>query len=78
MLVLQQIAVLPAGATFQIFDMSKLEVTGSISHVDKSLIFDDVHDADRYYHIYQNFHVTLLNIRYIDAYDAIFEIFVRW
>lgn len=77
MLVLQQIAVLPAGATFQIFDMNKREVTGSIAHVDKSLIFDDVHDADRYYHIYQNFHVTLLNIRYIDAYDAIFEIFVR-
>lgn len=77
MLVLQQIAVLPAGAAFQIFDLNKLEVTGSIALVDKSLIFDNVHDADKYYKIYQNFHVTLLNIRYIDAYDVIFEIFVR-
>lgn len=77
MLVLQQIAVLPAGATFQIFDMHKLEITGNVSRIDKSLIFDNVHDADKYYKMYQNFHVTLLNIRYIDAYDAIFEISVR-
>lgn len=78
MLVLQQIKVLPAGAIFQIYDMNKLEVTGMVSRGDKSLIFDNVRDADNYYKIYQNFYVTLLDVRYIDAYEAVFEIFTRY
>lgn len=68
MIVLQQIQVLPAGSKFRIYDMNRFELEGEISRTDKSPIFNDVRDAERFHKIYSNFHVELL-----DVLDDIFE-----
>lgn len=66
MLVLQQIDVLPAGATFHIVDKDtyKIEVAGEKSKIDNSIIFETVKDADLYNKVYSTFRVSSIDVAY--------------
>ena len=57
MLVLQQIDVLPAGSDIVIMDGDKVDFRFLKCESDESLIFNDAHDADKYYKMLCNFHV---------------------
>lgn len=55
MLVLQQIAVLPAGAKIVITDEYKTEIELMKANSDGSLIFNTVSESEKYYRIYSVF-----------------------
>lgn len=69
MIVLQQIKVLPVGAKFKIVDEKRIEVLGKIAS-DRSIIFETVATANRYYNIYQNFKVIELDVELNDHKDV--------
>lgn len=65
MIVKQLIDVLPSGTKFEIFDLHKKVLAGKVSQYDKSLLFDDVSESEKYEKVYSLFHVELVNC-YID------------
>ncbi|MBR3141326.1 MAG: hypothetical protein IKF11_10790 [Methanobrevibacter sp.] len=58
----QQIKVLPAGADFTIIDDDMPVIDGCISKIDKSIFFPIATDAERYFGIYQTFHVKQISV----------------
>lgn len=61
MLVLQQVAVLPAGALIVITDEGKEKLKFIKATHDDSLKFDSVYDYELYYKVYSNFRCEKLN-----------------
>lgn len=78
MLVLQQIAVLPAGSRIDIYDGEMLEISAVKSLEDGSLIFGTPYTAEKYQKVYSTFRVSELEaeIHYNDRKSS--DIFIKY
>lgn len=61
MILIQLLKILPGGDEFEVYDMSKPVLTGSIARSDKSIIWPDIDSDIRYQKIYGGFHVELID-----------------
>lgn len=61
MILVQLLKILPGGDEFQVLDLSKPVLNGSISRYDKSIVFPDIESDLRYQNVYAGFHVELID-----------------
>ena len=72
MILIQQLQVLPAASCFKVLDNNKPVLEGSVSSIDKTLMFKDANEDLKFQRVYSSYHVTL-----IDKEEGIWIINVR-
>lgn len=72
MILVQILKILPAASCFKVFDNNKPVLEGSVSSIDKTLMFKDANEDLKFQRVYSSYHVTL-----IDKEEGIWIINVR-